>query len=179
MMYELNTKSFIDTFLGNASSGPLAAAGVSFTQISVITTTWGEWKAAHPDTTIVAEDGGLGRTYGLDPLRGRDEDGPIFPIGSVDDRLPVQEPVLGVIDDEGAPIAFHVASARDLLSSGEQIIVEGYELKLDGGGVRATRVDGSPVGGHQSFWFAWSQFRPRTKLWPHDFQPPAGGEAGN
>ena len=176
MMYELTSKSFIDTFLGNANSGPMAAAGVTFNQVSVITTTWGDWKAAHPETTILTEDGGLGRSYDLDPLRGRDDNGPIFPIGSTDARLPVQEPVLGVVDDEGNAIAFHVATARDLLASGERIVVEGYELGLDGGGLRATRVDGRAAGGHQSFWFAWSQFQPRTKLWPHDFQPE--GEAG-
>lgn len=170
MMYELTTKSFIDTFLGRATSGPLGEAGITFEQVSVVTTTWGAWKEAHPETTIVAEDGGVGRTYDLDPLRGRDDNGPIFPIGPADDRLPVQEAILGVITTDETPIAFHVASAVELLNSGERVVVEGIELLLDGDGVRAVRADGSDAQGHQAFWFAWSQFRPRTKLWPHDFQ---------
>jgi hypothetical protein len=173
MMYELNTMSFVDTFVGVATSGPLAEAGVSFNQVSVITTTWGEWKTEHPGTTIVAEDGGLGRSYELDPLHGRDDDGPIFPIGEVDPRLPVQEPVLGVVTDGGQAIAFHVEVARDLLAEGEAIAVDGLELELDAGGVRAVRSDGSDAQGHQAFWFAWSQFHPGTKLWPHDYQPTA------
>lgn len=171
MMYELATKSLIDTFLGEATSGPLGEAGVSFNQISVVTTTWGAWKEAHPETTIIASDGGIGRTYNLDPLRGRDDNGPIFPIGTTDDRLPVQEPVLGVLGADGTPIAFHVATAVEVLSAGDRILVDGFELVLDGDGVRAVRSDGSDAEGHQAFWFAWSQFRPRTKLWPHDFQP--------
>ena len=35
------------------------------------------------------------------PLGGRDDNGPIFPIGEVDPRLPVQEPILGLITDDG------------------------------------------------------------------------------
>lgn len=169
MMYDLSSQSLIDTFTGDATSGPLAAAGVRFEQVSVVTSTWGEWKAAHPDTTIVAEDGGLGRSYELDPLGGRDDNGPIFPIGFVDTRLPVQEPVLGVRTNTGDPIAFHVATARDILTAGDRIVIEGIELELDGDGVRAVRSDGTDASAHQSFWFAWSQFWPRTALWPHDF----------
>jgi hypothetical protein len=39
---------------------------------------------------------------------------------------------------------------------------------LDGSGVRAFR-DGADAGGHQAFWFAWSQFYPDTVVWPLDF----------
>ncbi len=168
MMYELNSRSFVDTFVGNAASGPLAEAGVTFAQVSVVTSTWAEWKAAHPDTTIVAEDGGIGRRYDLDPLRGRDDDGPIFPIGDVDPRLPVQEPILGLFTDDGDPIAIHVAAATGVLEEGGQIEIEGLEVQLDGSGLRAAR-DGADVGGHQAFWFAWSQFHPDTNVWPLDY----------
>lgn len=170
MMYELTTQSFIDTFLGEATSGPMAEAGITFDQVSVVTTTWGDWKQAHPDTTIVAEDGGIGRTYDLDPLRGRDDDGPIFPVGAVDPRLPVHEAVLGVLDGDGSPVAFHVATAVEILEGGAQVIVGDVELLLDAGGLRAVRADASDAEGHQAFWFAWSQFHPDTALWPHDFQ---------
>jgi hypothetical protein len=160
MMYELETKSFIDTFIGAATSGPLAEAGVVLTPVSVVTTTWGQWREAYPETTIVAEDGGLGRVYDLDPLGGRDDDGPIFPIGQVDPRLPVQEPVLGVVTTDGKPVAFAVAAATDLLEAGGQVETEGISLRLDGGGLRATGPDGDELATHQ--------FRPDTRLWPHD-----------
>ncbi len=166
MMFDLTSLSFVDTFLGNATSGPLQDAGVQFEQASVVASSWGEWKAAHPDTTIVAEDGGIGRSYPLDPLRGRDDDGPIFPIGDVDPRLPVQENVLGVIAEDGTPIAVHVAIARATLQNGEAVEVGGYTIELDGDGIRALDGDGNDVGAHQAFWFAWSQFRPDTELWP-------------
>ncbi|MEL6982821.1 MAG: DUF3179 domain-containing (seleno)protein [Actinomycetota bacterium] len=170
MMFELQTRSFVDTFTGAATSGPLADAGVVFPQVSVVTSTWAEWKAANPDTTIVAEDGGIGRSYELDPLAGRDDNGPIFPIGDVDPRLPVQEPVLGLITEDGQAIAVHVGAAASVLSGGrERLEVEGFQIRLDGSGIRATR-DGDDAGGHQAFWFAWSQFHPDTQIWPNDFQ---------
>ena len=55
--------------------------------------------------------GGSVARYPDDPLRGRDDDGPIFPIGDVDPRLPVQEPVLGVISPDGTAVAFPVEEA--------------------------------------------------------------------
>ncbi len=170
MMFERESRSFVDTFTGQATSGPLGDAGVVFEQVSVVTSTWADWKLAHPDTTIIAEDGGLGRSYELDPLQGRDDNGPIFPIGEVDPRLPVQEPILGLITEDGQPIAVHVAAAASVLSGGrEQLEIEGFEIRLDGSGIRAQR-DGADAGGHQAFWFAWSQFHPDTLIWPLDFQ---------
>ena len=168
MMFELNTNSFVDTFRGDVSAGPLAEAGIVFNQAGVVTSTWADWKAAHPDTTIVAEDGGIGRSYELDPLRGRDDNGPIFPIGDVDPRLPVQQPVLGVFTEDGEPIAFHVEAAASILSEGQELVIEGIQIRLDGGGIRAFR-DGEDAGGHEAFWFAWSQFHPETTVWPLDF----------
>ena len=164
IMYDVNTFGVFDTFLGKALTGPLAEIGLELEQAGVVTTTWGEWKALHPDTTILAEELALGRDSDL--LHTRDADGPIFPIGDVDPRLPVQEPVLGVIAESGAPVAFHVDSARSVLSQGGSIQVENIILRLAGGGVRAVDADGNDLGGHQAFWFAWSQFYPETTLWP-------------
>ncbi len=167
MMYDLNSKSVFDTFLGNAVTGPLADAGVFLPQASVAVTTWGAWKAEHPETTILTEDLDFDNPNGFDPLRGRDDDGPIFPIGDVDPRFPVQEPILGVTSPEtGEPIAFHVATAIATLQNGEPIEVDGVVLELSGDGIRALDTDGNDIGGHQAFWFAWSQFEPDTKIWP-------------
>ena len=44
-------------------------------------------------------------------------------------------------------------------------MVAGVTLRLDGGGVRAVDPAGNEIEGHQSFWFAWSQFMPDTLLW--------------
>jgi len=165
VMYELTTMSVFDTFTGAAVSGPLQDAGVVLDQVTVTVTTWGEWKAAHPDGRIVAEDGGIGRSYDLDPLGGRDDDGPIFPTGDVDPRLPAQEPVIGVITGDGSAVAFPADVARTTLADGEPVVAAGVELVDDGGGLRARRGDGVEIAAHEAFWFAWSQFHPDTELW--------------
>ncbi len=165
VMYELATKSMFDTFRGIALTGPLAETGVELNQVAVVTTTWGEWKAEHPDTTILAEDGGRGIDYPADPLQGRDDNGPIFPVGDVDPRLPVQELILGVFAASGEAIAFPVDLARQTLESGGEVTLADVGLQLDGGGLRAVGSNGEELPSHQAFWFAWSQFTPDTMLW--------------
>ena len=143
VMFDLYTFSAFDTFTGRAVSGPLREAGVVLEQISVVTSSWGEWKAEHPHTTIVAEDGDSGRTYRDDPLRGRDDNGPIFPIGQVDRRLPVQERVLGVEVSDGPPVAFPVRAAGAALDAGREVRLGGVVVVASAGGLRATDEEGS------------------------------------
>lgn len=164
VMYDLVTGSVFNTFTGGALSGPLGREGVVLDQVTVVTSTWGEWFDEHPDTRIIARDGGLGRTYEANPLGDRDADGPIFPVGPVDPRLDVHARVVGVVAADGTPIAFPVATAETALALGDQVALEGYEVKADGGGLRVVGPDGEVVA-HESFWFAWSQFHSGTLLW--------------
>lgn len=163
VMYDIETYSVFDTFLGHAVTGPLAERGLQLEQATVITTEWGKWRAAHPDTTVLVERLALGRDFDL--RNTRDADGPIFPVGDVDPRLPVHEDVIGVTTASGTPVAFQRSVAMAALQSGAEIAVENVRLKLDGGGLRAVDADGSDLGSHQAFWFAWSQFHPGTLLW--------------
>lgn len=165
VMYDLETGSVFDTFTGEALSGPLLDAAVRLNQGTVVVSTWSDWRFAHPDTSIVAQDGGIGRIYDLDPLRGRDDQGPIFPIGDRDLRLAVQEQVVGVITDSGQPVAFPAEAARAAIESGAPVTLEGISLELDGSGFRALSADGELLASHQAFWFAWSQFHADTLVW--------------
>ncbi len=166
VMYDLNTYSVFDTFLGHAVTGPLADKNIALKQATVITSDWGSWKAAYPHTTVLIEALALGRDP--DFRNGRDANGPIFPVGDVDPRLPVHEDIIGVVTASGQPVAFQRSAAFVALQNGDDIRVENVRLKLDAGGIRAEDVDGSDLGSHQAFWFAWSQFHPQTKLWPEN-----------
>ncbi|MEO0380854.1 MAG: DUF3179 domain-containing (seleno)protein [Pseudomonadota bacterium] len=163
VMFDLNTYSVFDTFLGHAVTGPLADKGIKLEQATVITSDWASWKKAHPNTTVLLERYALGRDP--DFRNGRDANGPIFPIGDVDPRLPVHEDVVGVLTASGTPIAFQRSRALVALQRGDEIAYENVRLKLDGGGIRAEDADGTDLGSHQAFWFAWSQFHPNTELW--------------
>ncbi len=164
VMYDLDSQTVFNTFTGVAVAGPLREAGVVLAQASVVTTTWADWKQAHPDTSIIAEDGGIGRTYRLDPLGGRDDDGPIFPVGDVDPRLEIQAQVLGILLPDDTQVAFPVDAARLTLQNGDPVEMAGVAVELDGEGLRAT-LDGEDIASNQAFWFAWSQFHPDTALW--------------
>ena len=164
VMYDVRTYSVFDTFLGKAVTGPLADRGLQLEQASVVTTDWGTWQAEHPETTVLVERLALGRDF--DFRNGRDANGPIFPVGDVDPRLPVHEDVIGVVTASGTPVAFQRSAAMIALSRGEEIGFENVRLRLEAGGIRAVDADGADLGSHQAFWFAWSQFHPGTALWP-------------
>lgn len=163
VMYDIETYSVFDTFTGEAVTGPLAKQGLQLKQASVVTTDWGTWKEAHPETTVLIEELALGRDF--DFRNNRDANGPIFPVGDVDPRLPVHEDIIGVITASGKPVAFQRSTAFLTLKNGGEINVENVYLKLDAGGIRAVDADGADLGSHQAFWFAWSQFHPETELW--------------
>lgn len=164
VMYDINSWSVFDTFTGAAVTGPLAELGVKLNQASVVTSEWGEWKRAHPETTVLVESLALGRDF--DFRNNRDANGPIFPIGDVDPRLPVHEDVIGVVTESGKPYAFQRSKAVIALQRGENVGVENIKLILDAGGIRVVDKEGADLGSHQAFWFAWSQFHPSTNLWP-------------
>ncbi len=163
VMYDVNSNSVFDTFLGKAVTGPLLEKGVQLKQATVITTDWGTWKKEHPETTVLIEDLALGRDF--DFRNGRDKDGPIFPVGDVDPRLSVHEDVIGVITASGQPVAFQRSTAFAALLQGAEIAFENVRLELDAGGIRAVDASGTDLGSHEAFWFAWSQFHPGTELW--------------
>lgn len=164
VMYDVRTYSVFDTFLGRAVTGPLAEKNLQLEQASVITTDWGNWRQTYPDTTVLAEDLALGRDF--DFRNGRDANGPIFPVGDVDPRLPVHEDIIGAVAASGTPVAFQRSAAMIALTRGEEINFENIRLVLSAGGIRAVDANGSDLGSHQAFWFAWSQFHPGTALWP-------------
>ena len=163
VMFDLNTYSVFDTFLGKAVTGPLADKGVVLKQAPVVTTTWGDWKAAYPETTVLVEELALGRDF--DFRNNRDANGPIFPIGDVDPRLPVHEDVIGVVTKAGQAVAFQRSRAMAALQSGQAVKFDEVQLTLDAGGLKAVGAGGEEYGSHQAFWFAWSQFHPGTRLW--------------
>ncbi len=163
VMYDLNTNSIFDTFLGRAITGPLAEKQLTLKQTTVITTDWATWKQQHPETTVLLERYALGRNP--DFRNGRDANGPIFPVGDVDPRLSVHEDVIGAVTESGKAIAFPRGSALLALMHGEEIAFENINLELNAGGIKAVDQDGSDIGSHQAFWFAWSQFYPMTELW--------------
>lgn len=163
VMYDIETYSVFDTFRGKAVTGQLADIGLRLEQTTVITANWGAWRAAYPNTTVLVEALALGRDFNLRETR--DANGPIFPVGDVDPRLPVHEDIIGTITPNGTPVAFPRATTVAALVSGQEVIFEDVKLELSAGGVRVFGSDGEELTSHQAFWFAWSQFHANTEVW--------------
>ncbi len=165
VMYDINSYSVFDTFTGQAVTGSLAQKNIKLEQATVVTTTWGEWKSAYPETTVLEERLALGKNF--DFKNNRDANGPIFPVGDVDPRLDVHADVVGVVTDAGKAIAFDRRKAMLELQQGETVEQDGIELILDAGGIKAVSESAENISSHEAFWFAWSQFHPDTVLWPN------------
>lgn len=161
LMYDRGTESLFDQWSGRAVSGPLR--GVELETVTGLSTTWGEWRAAHPRSTVISPATGPYPTESLEATR--DAPGPVFPVGPIDDRLGAQVRVLGVIGPSGA-VAFPLLAAREALDSGAPVEAGGVRLVLRAGGVEAVDArSGEPLAGTEGYWFAWSQRQPDTALW--------------
>ena len=59
VMYDRATLSLWHQFTGEPIIGPLADSGIRLPFFPVILTTWGEWLAEHPDTTVLSLQTGV------------------------------------------------------------------------------------------------------------------------
>ncbi|MCC1485077.1 DUF3179 domain-containing protein [Winogradskyella immobilis] len=64
LMYDKKTQSLWNTIWGKPVVGPLVGKDIQLEYLSVVTTTWGEWKARHPETTVLDLNTGFSRDYG-------------------------------------------------------------------------------------------------------------------
>lgn len=110
VMYDRQTESLWAHFTGQALVGHLAGAQLAL--IPTQTVSYGAWKAANPDGTVLTRElsapdqyQGL---YGTNPYGGYDTEGldPFgqFFIGEIDRTLLAKARVVGIVDDDG-PIA--------------------------------------------------------------------------
>ena len=64
VMYDKATQSLWSTITGEPTVWPLVWKWIVLTHQSVVTTTWGEWKARHPETQVLSLDTWHNRDYG-------------------------------------------------------------------------------------------------------------------
>ncbi|MEM1221413.1 MAG: DUF3179 domain-containing protein [Verrucomicrobiota bacterium] len=63
LMYDKATQSLWSTMEGQPVVGPLTGNDITLAHHSVVTTTWGEWKKRHPDTSVLSLNTGHERNY--------------------------------------------------------------------------------------------------------------------
>ncbi len=64
LMFDEETSSLWNTLWGRPAVGPLVGKGIQLKYRSVVTTTWGEWRKRHPNTSVLSLETGYKRDYG-------------------------------------------------------------------------------------------------------------------
>ena len=101
LMYDHATKSMWSTLQGEPVVGPLVGKGIKLDRLSLVTTTWGDWKREHPDTTVLSLNTGHRRDYG-EGVAYHDyfaTDKLMFTVPEIDKRLLNKDQVLALRDD--------------------------------------------------------------------------------
>jgi len=109
LMYDKKTQSLWNTLWGVPVIGPLVDKGIEFERLSIITTTWKEWKRRHPKTKVLSLDTGHNRDYG-EGVAYKEyfaTDNLMFGVPTVDGRLKNKSEVLGLVfaDSPDKPLA--------------------------------------------------------------------------
>ncbi len=99
LMYDQATQSLWSTLRGRPVIGPLAATGIALERLSVVTTTWGEWRSRHPDSRVLSLRTGHQRDYseGAAYREYFATDELMFIVPETDDRLKNKAEVLGLV----------------------------------------------------------------------------------
>jgi hypothetical protein len=63
LMFDEETRSLWSTLEGKPVVGPLAGTGLTLQLHAAVTTTWGEWRRLHPQTTVLSLETGYKRDY--------------------------------------------------------------------------------------------------------------------
>ncbi len=96
LMFDRDSMSLWSTLEGRPVIGSLAGEDLQLRAHPVVTTTWGEWRAAHPRTTVLSLDTGVKRDYS-EGAAYRDyfgTDALMFRVSKVDKRLKNKAEVL-------------------------------------------------------------------------------------
>jgi len=112
LMYDKATQSLWNTLWGRPVIGPLADEDIELERGWVVTTTWGEWRRRHPDTTVLSIDTGFDRDYS-EGAAYRDyfaTDEIMFAVPELDDRLKNKDEVLALRFDRAGEERLAIAA---------------------------------------------------------------------
>jgi len=98
LMYDRNTRTLWNQFSGRPAWGPLVGQDIRLGVLPVVVTTWGDWLARHPDTTVLSINTGFVRNYGPGVAYNDYFNSPLtwFNVPVEDDRLAQKDNVYAV-----------------------------------------------------------------------------------
>lgn len=98
LMYDEKTQSLWNTLWGKPVVGPLVGKGIELEYLSVVTTTWGDWKKRHPKTKVLDINTGFKRNYneGIAYQNYFATDDLMFNVPKVDTKLKNKQSILAI-----------------------------------------------------------------------------------
>lgn len=156
LMYDHDTQSMWSTLQGKPVVGPLVGSGIKLKTLAVVTTTWGKWRATHPDTDVLSLRTGHRRDYG-EGVAYHDyfaTDQLMFTVPKLDRRLKNKDEVLIVGRDQGQPIAIaadflrkHPVYAQAIGDDGVVVLTDssGANRVYQSAGHTFTRMSGDEI----------------------------------
>lgn len=154
LLFDEETMSLWSTLEGRPVIGTLAGSGLELTAYPVVTTTWRDWRTAHPETTVLSLETGFERDYseGAAYREYFATDALMFDVPRTDRRLKNKEEVLALLlrpagADEKAPrlaLALSVPFLED--HPVHRLSVAGHDLVVvtsRGGANRVYDADGT------------------------------------
>jgi len=98
LMYDQKTNSLWNHFSGKPVVGKLVGSNIKLEVLPLVTTTWGEWLAKHPDTKVMSPKTGFSRDYTPGVAYGAYffSDELMFPASVKDNSLKQKEKVFGL-----------------------------------------------------------------------------------
>ncbi|MEM9519752.1 MAG: DUF3179 domain-containing protein [Actinomycetota bacterium] len=143
VMYDRQTESLWTHFDSTAVIGHLA--GEQLETFSVQTTSWEQYREAHPESVVLSRVTGFDMPYGRNPYMGYDNPGGVaaFFDGETDPQLPVKERVIVVRHDDAPAVVLPLSVAFDagafvFEAHGRELVAfvdPGVSSPLDGEGV--------------------------------------------
>jgi len=154
LMYDHATKSFWSTMQGEPVVGSLADEDIMLKRHPVVTTTWGEWKRRHPDTTVLSILTGHNRDYGEGIAYGKyfANQKLMFAVPAIDDRLQNKDEVVALRNgDEQLAVSTDYLAQHPVFqdSVGEQAFV----ILTDSTGANRVYESGNESGNES--WATW------------------------
>jgi hypothetical protein len=166
LLYDRKTQSLWSQIRQQAISGPMR--GTKLKSITVVHTSWADWKQRHPNTRVLSTDTGHQRDYDRNPYAGyENERDLLFPVQLQDERYHPKEWVLGV-EVDGHFKAYPFAElkeagrlVRDTIAGRNIVITYDPEHQT----ATAADIDGDWLITITAYWFAWYAFHPDTEVY--------------
>jgi hypothetical protein len=163
LMFDRETESLWSQISAESVTGPSVKRRLTLLRSKM--RPWGEWKRAHPETTVLSKNTGHRRSYGRSPYGGYDTSKRLLFPAPADPRYHPKMRTVGLRLPDGTARGYPLDEVRRAGGLVEETFA-GHPVKIqldpesDVFDVEAPR----PVEVIEGFWFAWTAFHPGTSV---------------